>query len=92
MESGFAALLRCSWIELWVHLYDETFAKFPQGFILTQKLLQRLVLEVTFPVVQEMKQYDFQSSSYDLEACKLVLMYRMKILCAVALGVVNGSV
>jgi beta-galactosidase len=55
-----------------VHLYDEAFAKFPQGFILGQRQLQRLVLGIyKFPVVQEkMKQYsDFQSSSYDLEAC-----------------------
>jgi beta-galactosidase len=56
-----------------VHLYDEAFKKFPQGFILGSETASTVSSRgiYKFPVVQEkMKQYpDLQSSSYDLEAC-----------------------
>ena len=73
MESGFGALLDIPGLNYRVHLYDEAFKKFPQGFILGSETASTVSSRgiYKFPVVQEkMKQYpDFQSSSYDLEAC-----------------------
>jgi beta-galactosidase len=73
MESGFGALLDIPGLNYRVHLYDEAFNKFPQGFILGSETASTVSSRgiYKFPVVQEkMKQYDdFQSSSYDLEAC-----------------------
>ena len=73
MESGFGALLDIPGLNYRVHLYDEAFEKFPQGFILGSETASTVSSRgvYKFPVVQEkMKQYDdFQSSSYDLEAC-----------------------
>ena len=73
MESGFGALLDIPGLNYRVHLYEEAFNKFPQGFILGSETASTVSSRgiYKFPVVQEkMKQYDdFQSSSYDLEAC-----------------------
>lgn len=73
MESGFGALLDVPGLNYRVHLYEEAFNKFPQGFILGSETASTVSSRgiYKFPVVQEkMKQYaDFQSSSYDLEAC-----------------------
>ncbi|MFD0990981.1 beta-galactosidase GalB [Mariniflexile jejuense] len=73
MESGFGALLDIPGLNYRVHLYDEAFNKFPQGFILGSETASTVSSRgiYKFPVVQEKnKQYDdFQSSSYDLEAC-----------------------
>ena len=73
MESGFGALLDIPGLNYRVHLYEEAFEKFPQGFILGSETASTVSSRgiYKFPVVQEkMKQYDdFQSSSYDLEAC-----------------------
>lgn len=73
LASGFGALLDVPGLNYRVHLYDEAFAKFPQGFILGSETASTVSSRgiYKFPVVQEkMKQYpDFQSSSYDLEAC-----------------------
>ncbi|MFA9192369.1 DUF4982 domain-containing protein [Flavobacterium sp. FZUC8N2.13] len=73
MESGFGALLDISGLNYRVHLYEEAFKKFPQGFILGSETASTVSSRgiYKFPVVQEKnKQYpDFQSSSYDLEAC-----------------------
>tara|TARA_R110002049_G_scaffold307720_2_gene509187 strand:+ start:5044 stop:7470 length:2427 start_codon:yes stop_codon:yes gene_type:complete len=73
MESGFGALLDIPGLNYRVHLYDEAFKKFPQGFILGSETASTVSSRgiYKFPVVQEKnKQYDdFQSSSYDLEAC-----------------------
>jgi beta-galactosidase len=73
MESGFGALLDVPGLNYRVHLYEEAFEKFPQGFILGSETASTVSSRgiYKFPVVQEkMKQYDdFQSSSYDLEAC-----------------------
>jgi beta-galactosidase len=72
MESGFGAVLDVPGLNYQVHLYDEAFAKFPRdlfGSETASTVGSRGIYK--FPVVQEkMKQYsDFQSSSYDLEAC-----------------------
>lgn len=73
MESGFGALLDIPGLNYRVHLYEEAFEKFPQGFILGSETASTVSSRgiYKFPVVQEkMKQYDdLQSSSYDLEAC-----------------------
>ena len=73
MESGFGALLDIPGLNYRLHLYDEAYEKFPQGFILGSETASTVSSRgvYKFPVLQEkMKQYDdFQSSSYDLEAC-----------------------
>ena len=73
MESGFGALLDIPGLNYRVHLYEEAYEKFPQGFILGSETASTVSSRgiYKFPVVQEkMKQYDdFQTSSYDLEAC-----------------------
>lgn len=73
MESGFGALLDVPGLNYRVHLYEEAYSTFPQGFILGSETASTVSSRgiYKFPVVQEkMKQYeDFQSSSYDLEAC-----------------------
>ena len=73
MESGFGALLDIPGLNYRVHLYEEAFKKFPQGFILGSETASTVSSRgiYKFPVVKEKnKQYpDFQSSSYDLEAC-----------------------
>jgi len=73
MESGFGALLDVPGLNYRVHLYEEAFKKFPQGFILGSETASTVSSRgiYKFPVVKAKdKQYpDFQSSSYDLEAC-----------------------
>ncbi|MFV9552265.1 DUF4982 domain-containing protein [Algibacter sp. PT7-4] len=73
MESGFGSLLDVPGLNYRVHLYEEAYEKFPQGFILGSETASTVSSRgiYKFPVVEaKMKQYDdFQSSSYDLEAC-----------------------
>lgn len=73
MESGFGALLDIPGLNYRVHLYEEAFEKFPQGFILGSETASTVSSRgiYKFPVVQAKdKQYnDGQCSSYDLEAC-----------------------
>lgn len=73
IESGFGALLDVPGLNYRVHLYEEAYQKFPQGFVLGSETASTVSSRgiYKFPVVQEkMKKYDdFQSSSYDLEAC-----------------------
>ncbi|REE83284.1 beta-galactosidase [Lutibacter oceani] len=73
MESGFGALLDIPGLNYRVHLYEEAFDKFPQGFILGSETASTVSSRgiYKFPVEKlSMKQYsDFQSSSYDLEYC-----------------------
>ncbi|SFZ94964.1 beta-galactosidase [Flaviramulus basaltis] len=73
MESGFGALLDIPGLNYRVHLYEEAFKKFPQGFILGSETASTVSSRgiYKFPVEKaSMKQYDdFQSSSYDLEYC-----------------------
>lgn len=73
MESGFGAVLDVPGLNYRVHLYEEAFAKFPQGFILGSETASTVSSRgiYKFPVIKAKdKQYpDFQSSSYDLEAC-----------------------
>ncbi|MDU8885109.1 DUF4982 domain-containing protein [Yeosuana sp. MJ-SS3] len=73
MESGFGALLDIPGLNYRVHLYEEAYENFPQGFILGSETASTVSSRgiYKFPVVQEdMKKYDdLQCSSYDLEAC-----------------------
>jgi beta-galactosidase len=73
MESGFGALLDVPGLNYRVHLYEEAYNTFPQGFLLGSETASTVSSRgiYKFPVEQgKMKQYDdFQSSSYDLEYC-----------------------
>ncbi len=73
MESGFGAVLDVPGLNYRLHLYEEAFEKFPQGFLLGSETASTVSSRgiYKFPVEKaKMKQYDdFQSSSYDLEYC-----------------------
>jgi len=73
MESGFGAVLDIPGLNYRLPLYEEAYEKFPQGFILGSETASTVSSRgiYKFPVVAgKMKQYeDYQSSSYDLEAC-----------------------
>jgi len=73
MESGFGALLDVPGLNYRLHLYEEAYEKFPQGFILGSETASTVSSRgiYKFPVEKaSMKTYDdFQSSSYDLEYC-----------------------
>ncbi|HSO85567.1 MAG TPA: beta-galactosidase GalB [Draconibacterium sp.] len=73
MESGFGAILDVPGLNYRVHLYEEAYEKFPQGFILGSETASTVSSRgiYKFPVEQaKNKKYeDMQCSSYDLEAC-----------------------
>ncbi|WP_210465390.1 beta-galactosidase GalB [Rufibacter roseolus] len=73
MASGFGALLDIPGLNYRVHLYEEAYKTFPQGFILGSETASTVSSRgiYKFPVEKAVeKQYpDFQSSSYDLEYC-----------------------
>ncbi|UII24036.1 glycoside hydrolase family 2 TIM barrel-domain containing protein [Fulvivirga ligni] len=73
MESGFGALLDVPGLNYRVHLYEEAYDKFPQGFILGSETASTVSSRgvYKFPVEKAVsKQYDdLQCSSYDLEYC-----------------------
>ncbi len=73
MNSGFGVLLDIPGLNYRVHLYEEAYEKFPQGFILGSETASTVSSRgvYKFPVeVGVNKQYkDLQSSSYDLEYC-----------------------
>jgi beta-galactosidase len=73
MESGFGALLDVPGLNYRVHLYEEAYKTFPQGFILGSETASTVSSRgvYKFPVEKAIeKQYpDHQCSSYDLEYC-----------------------
>lgn len=73
MASGFGALLDIPGLNYRVHLYEEAYKRFPQGFILGSETASTVSSRgiYKFPVERaSMKTYDdYQSSSYDLEHC-----------------------
>ncbi|GLB49488.1 DUF4982 domain-containing protein [Neptunitalea lumnitzerae] len=73
MESGFGALLDVPGLNYRVHLYEEAYDKFPQGFLLGSETASTVSSRgvYKFPVEKGYgKTYpDYQSSSYDLEYC-----------------------
>lgn len=73
MASGFGAIMDVPGLNYRTHLYHEAMEKFPQGFILGSETASTVSSRgvYKFPVKEgKMIRYeDFQSSSYDLEAC-----------------------
>ena len=73
MENGFAAILDVPGFNYRVHLYEEAYEKFPQGFILGSETASTVSSRgvYKFPVESAFgKTYeDLQCSSYDLEYC-----------------------
>ena len=73
MENGFGAIMDIPGLNYRVHLYEEAYEKFPQGFLLGSETASTVSSRgiYKFPVEKaSMKPYaDFQSSSYDLEYC-----------------------
>lgn len=73
MENGFGAIMDVPGLNYRVHLYEEAYKTFPQGFILGSETASTVSSRgiYKFPVEKaSMKMYDdFQSSSYDLEFC-----------------------
>ncbi|MFI3321835.1 MAG: beta-galactosidase GalB [Rikenellaceae bacterium] len=73
MNSGFAALLDIPGLNYRVHLYDEAYERFPQGFILGSETASTVSSRgvYKFPVEEgkSVTYDDGQCSSYDLEAC-----------------------
>ena len=73
MASGFGSILDVPGLNYRVHLYEEAYKAFPQGFILGSETASTVSSRgvYKFPVQQfKNKQYDdLQCSSYDLEAC-----------------------
>ncbi|MGB5981145.1 MAG: DUF4982 domain-containing protein [Nonlabens sp.] len=73
MESGFGAIMDVPGLNYRVHLYEEAYERFPQGFLLGSETASTVSSRgvYKFPVEKaSMKTYpDYQSSSYDLEYC-----------------------
>ncbi|MBV5284261.1 MAG: DUF4982 domain-containing protein [Paludibacter sp.] len=73
MASGFGALLDVPGLNYRVHLYEEAYKSFPQGFILGSETASTVSSRgvYKFPVVKQAeKTYnDLQCSSYDMECC-----------------------
>ena len=73
LKNGFGAIMDIPGLNYRLPLYNEAFERFPQGFILGSETASTVSSRgiYKFPVEQfKQKQYDdFQSSSYDLEAC-----------------------
>jgi len=73
MASGFGALLDVPGLNYRVHLYEEAYKSFPQGFLLGSETASTVSSRgvYKFPVVKKAeKTYDdLQCSSYDMEYC-----------------------
>lgn len=73
LKNGFGAIMDIPGLNYRLPLYDEAHERFPQGFILGSETASTVSSRgiYKFPVIEaKMKTYDdFQSSSYDLEAC-----------------------
>ncbi len=73
LKNGFGAIMDIPGLNYRLPLYKEAYQKFPQGFILGSETASTVSSRgiYKFPVEQyKHKTYnDFQSSSYDLEAC-----------------------
>ena len=73
MASGFGAIMDVPGLNYRLHLYEDAYETFPQGFILGSETASTVSSRgvYKFPVEKaSMKQYsDYQSSSYDMEYC-----------------------
>lgn len=74
LKNGFGAIMDIPGLNYRLPLYGEAHERFPQGFILGSETASTVSSRgiYKFPVVEaKMKMYpDFQSSSYDFEACR----------------------
>lgn len=74
LKNGFGAIMDIPGLNYRLPLYNEAHERFPQGFILGSETASTVSSRgiYKFPVIEaKMKTYDdFQSSSYDLEACR----------------------
>ena len=74
LKNGFGAIMDVPGLNYRLHLYNEANERFPQGFILGSETASTVSSRgiYKFPVKEyKHHQYDdFQSSSYDLEACR----------------------
>ena len=74
MNNGFGAIMDVPGLNYRLHLYDEAYERFPQGFILGSETASTVSSrgKYKFPVEKHKhKTYDdLHSSSYDLEACR----------------------
>jgi len=74
LKNGFGAIMDVPGLNYRLHLYGEAFERFPQGFVLGSETASTVSSRgiYKFPVKEHKHiQYDdFQSSSYDLEACR----------------------
>ncbi len=74
LKNGFGAIMDIPGLNYRLPLYNEAYDRFPQGFILGSETASTVSSRgiYKFPVEEaKMKMYDdFQSSSYDLEACR----------------------
>jgi beta-galactosidase len=74
LKNGFGAIMDVPGLNYRLPLYDEAFERFPQGFILGSETASTVSSRgiYKFPVEQFKHKVhpDFQSSSYDLEACR----------------------
>ncbi len=73
MESGFGAILDVPGLNYRVHLYEEAYDKFPQGYLLGSETASTVSSRgvYKFPVQRgaDIVHDDLQCSSYDLEYC-----------------------
>lgn len=73
MENGFGAIMDIPGLNYRVHLYEDAYKRFPQGFLLGSETASTVSSRgvYKFPVVkQKDKTYDdHQCSSYDMEYC-----------------------
>jgi beta-galactosidase len=73
MENGFGAIIDIPGLNYRVHLYDEAYERFPQGFILGSETASTVSSrgKYKFPVKKyKQKTYDdYHSSAYGLETC-----------------------
>jgi len=73
MASGFGAIMDVPGLNYRVHLYEEAYERFPQGFLLGSETASTVSSRgiYKFPVVKAKKMIypDGQCSSYDLEYC-----------------------
>ncbi len=73
MESGFGAIMDVPGLNYRVHLYEEAYEKFPQGFLLGSEtastVSSRGVYKFPVAMAKDKTYEDLQSSSYDLEYC-----------------------
>lgn len=74
MDNGFGAIVDIPGLNYRVHLYDEAYQRFPQGFILGSETASTVSSRGIYKFPAEIRKHithdDAHSSSYDLEYCR----------------------